>query len=60
MSTEHHDSFAHTTVLLPVADNYGVMAYSVFLFTLTIWFSRQWGEATACPYVQVGGSGYTY
>ncbi len=28
-------------------------AYFVFLFTLTIWFSRQWGEATACPYLQM-------
>ncbi len=36
-----------------VADNYGVLAYSVFLFTLTIWWSRQWGPATACPYLQM-------
>ncbi len=40
-------------VHLSVADNYGVLAYAVFLFVLTIWFSRQWGEATACPYLQL-------
>lgn len=36
--------------LLPVADNFGVATYAVFLFTLTIWWGRQWGNATACPY----------
>jgi aquaporin related protein len=36
--------------LIIVADNYGIMAYSVCLFLLTIWFSDHWGDATACPY----------
>ena len=27
------------------------MAYSVYLFSLTIWWSMTWGEATACPYI---------
>jgi aquaporin related protein len=33
-----------------VADNYGVWMYGLVLFLLTIWWGRQWGEATACPY----------
>lgn len=33
-----------------VADNFGVATYAVFLFLLTIWWSRVWGDATACPY----------
>merc|ERR1712038_1040383 len=36
--------------LIIVADHYGVAAYSVCLFTLTIWWSGHWGDATACPY----------
>uniref|UniRef100_A0A1Q3FJU2 Aquaporin n=1 Tax=Culex tarsalis TaxID=7177 RepID=A0A1Q3FJU2_CULTA len=36
--------------LIIVADNFGVATYAVFLFTLTIWWGRQWGNATACPY----------
>ena len=38
-------------LLVKVADNYGVMAYAVFLFTLTIWWGLHWGDATACPYI---------
>lgn len=34
-----------------VADNYGVLAYGVYLFTLTIWWGKVWGDATACPYI---------
>ncbi|KAG8235632.1 hypothetical protein J437_LFUL015665 [Ladona fulva] len=33
-----------------VADNYGVSAYAVLLFLLTIWWSSNWADATACPY----------
>ncbi|XP_058463981.1 aquaporin-11 [Malaya genurostris] len=36
--------------LIIVADNFGVATYAVFLFTLTIWWGLQWGNATACPY----------
>ncbi|BES92397.1 aquaporin rerated protein, invertebrate [Nesidiocoris tenuis] len=36
--------------LIIVADNYGVSTYALFLFVLTIWWSRNWGDATACPY----------
>lgn len=33
-----------------VADNYGVYAYGLYLFLMTIWWSQSWGSATACPY----------
>jgi len=36
--------------LIIVADNYGLAAYGLFLFLLTIHWSLHWGEATACPY----------
>ncbi|XP_059472364.1 aquaporin-11 isoform X2 [Neocloeon triangulifer] len=36
--------------LIIIADNYGVGAYAVALFLLTIWWSKHWGDATACPY----------
>ncbi|XP_058129458.1 aquaporin-11 isoform X2 [Anopheles coustani] len=36
--------------LIIVADNFGVATYAVFLFSLTIWWGRNWGSATACPY----------
>jgi aquaporin related protein len=39
------------TLFIAVADNYGVPAYSVYLFALTIWWGRVWGDATACPYL---------
>ncbi|KAJ8982861.1 hypothetical protein NQ317_002268 [Molorchus minor] len=36
--------------LIIVADNWGVGAYAIFLFLLTIWWSSHWEDATACPY----------
>lgn len=36
-----------------VAENYGVSAYALYLFLLTIWWSKQWENATACPYSPV-------
>lgn len=36
--------------LIIVADNYGVYAYGVYLFLMTIWWGQSWGTATACPY----------
>lgn len=36
-----------------MADNFGVWTYAVYLFCLTIWWSRAWGEAAACPYVHL-------
>ncbi|XP_069684612.1 aquaporin-11 isoform X2 [Periplaneta americana] len=39
--------------LIIVADNFGVSTYAVFLFLLTIWWSLNWGDATACPYTHM-------
>ncbi|CAK1550393.1 unnamed protein product [Leptosia nina] len=39
--------------LIVVADNFGVATYAVYLFALTIWWSLNWGEATACPYTHI-------
>lgn len=39
--------------LIIVADNFGVGTYAIFLFALTIWWSLNWGEATACPYTHL-------
>ncbi|XP_050347597.1 aquaporin-11 isoform X3 [Nymphalis io] len=39
--------------LIIVADNFGVATYAIFLFALTIWWSLNWGDATACPYTHV-------
>lgn len=39
--------------LIVVADNFGVATYAIFLFALTIWWSLNWGEATACPYTHI-------
>ncbi|XP_053610583.1 aquaporin-11 isoform X2 [Plodia interpunctella] len=39
--------------LIVVADNFGVATYAVFLFALTIWWSLNWGDATACPYTHI-------
>lgn len=39
--------------LIIVADNFGVSAYAVILFVLTVWWSSEWGEATACPYTHL-------
>lgn len=36
-----------------MADNYGVAAYAVYLFLLTIWWGQVWGDATACPYTYI-------
>ncbi|XP_063864911.1 aquaporin-11-like isoform X2 [Scylla paramamosain] len=36
--------------LIIIADNYGVWAYGVYLFLMTIWWGQSWGSATACPY----------
>ncbi|KAH9634269.1 hypothetical protein HF086_011529 [Spodoptera exigua] len=36
-----------------VADNFGVATYAIFLFALTIWWSLNWGDATACPYTHI-------
>ncbi|XP_014256072.1 aquaporin-11 [Cimex lectularius] len=36
--------------LIIIADNYGVYMYAVYLFMLTVWWSKNWGDATACPY----------
>ena len=44
-------SFTISLSLITVADNYGVVAYSVYLFLLTIWWSDHWNDATACPYI---------
>ncbi|XP_047521568.1 aquaporin-11 isoform X3 [Pieris napi] len=39
--------------LIVVADNFGVATYAVYLFALTIWWSLNWGDATACPYTHI-------
>ncbi|PNF16062.1 hypothetical protein B7P43_G04583 [Cryptotermes secundus] len=39
--------------LIIVADNFGVSAYGIFLFLLTIWWAFNWGDATACPYTHI-------
>lgn len=39
--------------LIIVADNYGVATYAVFLFLLTIWWGKVWGDASACPYTHM-------
>uniref|UniRef100_A0A8D8UXS0 Aquaporin n=1 Tax=Cacopsylla melanoneura TaxID=428564 RepID=A0A8D8UXS0_9HEMI len=39
--------------LIVVADNWGVYAYGVTLFFLTIWWSLNWGDASACPYTHL-------
>ncbi|XP_018562473.1 aquaporin-11 [Anoplophora glabripennis] len=36
--------------LIIVADNWGVAAYAIYLFLLTIWWSSHWEDASACPY----------
>lgn len=36
-----------------VADNFGVAAYAVFLFILTVWWGQVWGDASACPYTHM-------
>lgn len=36
-----------------MADNFGVGAYAVFLFLLTVWWGKVWGDASACPYTHM-------
>lgn len=36
-----------------MADNFGVASYAIVLFLLTIWWSQEWGNATACPYTHM-------
>ncbi|CAG0878528.1 unnamed protein product [Darwinula stevensoni] len=36
--------------LSTVADVYGAWPYGVGLFLLVLWWTREWGDATACPY----------
>lgn len=36
-----------------VADNFGVAAYAIYLFFLTIWWGQVWGDASACPYTHM-------
>lgn len=44
-------SFTYT--LFTVADNFGVWMYGCFLFVLTVWWSFNWEDATACPYCPI-------
>ncbi|CAH0564827.1 unnamed protein product [Brassicogethes aeneus] len=37
--------------LIIVADNWGIEAYALSLFLLTIYWSSCWGNASACPYI---------
>jgi len=39
--------------LIIVADNFGVATYAIYLFFLTIWWSKVWGDASACPYTHM-------
>ncbi|XP_032598041.1 aquaporin-11 isoform X2 [Drosophila grimshawi] len=39
--------------LIIVADNFGVAAYAIFLFLLTVWWGKVWGDASACPYTHM-------
>lgn len=43
-------TYTHTHV---VADNFGIGVYAIFLFFLTILWSLEWGDATACPYTHM-------
>ncbi|XP_015114997.1 aquaporin-11 [Diachasma alloeum] len=39
--------------LIIIADNWGVSMYAIYLFVLTIWWSLNWEDATACPYTHL-------
>lgn len=39
--------------LIIIAENWGVSMYGLFLFALTIWWSMNWGDASACPYTHI-------
>lgn len=47
------DMYGLYLLLISVADNFGVATYAIFLFALTIWWSLNWGDATACPYTHI-------
>lgn len=47
------DSFPRKNFLSAVADNWGVWMYGLYLFLLTIWWSTNWDEASACPYTHI-------
>lgn len=36
-----------------MADNYGVWAYALYLFILTVYWSTKWENASACPYTPI-------
>lgn len=38
------------TFFISVADNWGVWAYALYLFVLTLWWASKWEDASACPY----------
>lgn len=40
-------------LFLPVADNYGVWVYALYLFLLTLWWARVWEIESACPYSEM-------
>ncbi|CAD1479147.1 unnamed protein product [Heterotrigona itama] len=39
--------------LIIIAENWGVSMYGVYLFVLTIWWSMNWEDASACPYTHI-------
>lgn len=39
--------------LIIIAENWGVSTYAIYLFVLTIWWSMNWGDASACPYTHI-------
>lgn len=39
--------------LIIIAENWGVSMYAIYLFVLTVWWSMNWGDATACPYTHI-------
>lgn len=39
--------------LIIIADNWGVSMYGIYLFVLTIWWSMNWEDASACPYTHI-------
>lgn len=43
----------YLALFFTVADNFGVATYAIFLFFLTIWWSYNWEDASACPYTHM-------
>lgn len=39
--------------LIIIADNWGVSMYAIYLFVLTVYWSMNWGDASACPYTHL-------